>query len=284
MWRFALFFVIVNLITYGYSQSYFGFYENTIWSNIYANKGNKDSTILFLEKALAKIPDKSNYNFFVYLLELKMERKDSNIMQLINEIKPYLLCKEIEAEINESENSSKLFDLWNSAISKCKTAIGEGEVDTIYLKNINQLFFWDQYYRTDSMLALNKTMCDSIDAINFAELLYLFDTKGFIKLSGEAMANRVTLLYHIDDYNKFKKIDNVLKYAIKRGKLHPGNYAYAYDRSRIASNLTPKYYWFIPDTEMELNSKPPKSKIKGINKERKKIGLPSYPYWSGLWF
>lgn len=282
-----LIFIFIGFASIGYSQNYIDFYRNTIWANIHANKGNNDSTIIYLEKAFTDIPDKSNFNFIVYLLSLKNIRHDTDILDFVAAIKCKLDSNLVKAEIMENDSAEKLFAIWNAVKTTCSNSTikaNEEAKDMLYINEITSMIAIDQKYRNDSILSLNKALCDSIDSLNFIKLHRLFERNGFIKLHGEAMANRVTLLYHIDDYNNFIKVKQMLKKAVKNGCLHPSNYAYALDRSRIASNLKPKYYWFIPDSELEQNNIPSKSKINTVNKERKKIGLPPYPFWSGLWF
>jgi len=135
----------------------------------------------------------------------------------------------------------------------------------------------------EEIKALEKEMHD-VDSTNFLVLYDCIRKYGMPRLDYPNSFSRISLLMHIDNYENFKKIDGYLLKAINEGLFNPANYAYSLDRSLVASGLKPKYYWFIPETSFAEKYKPEQTEISKINEDRKSIGLPPYPTWTGWGF
>jgi hypothetical protein len=150
------------------------------------------------------------------------------------------------------------------------------EIENIYADSfVNKLIEDDQKNRTKRKKVENYI---NYDSINFIKLKSYFSVYGYPILSHDSIRDKLaTILCHIDDENKFEEIKETLVRAMYMGLLHPSDYAFAYDRSRVNSDKKPIYYWFIPGTYLEMNYKPSLEELPIVNSSRFEIGLPLYP-------
>lgn len=117
------------------------------------------------------------------------------------------------------------------------------------------------------------------DAENFICLKWYFEHFGYPHFSDmEYQVGLGAMIMHIDNYENFMQLRDVLLRAVMDGNLLPSTYAYACDRSMIAKDHDrPRYFYFFPGSDWDLKYKPTTSEFEGVNKLRKEIGLPSYP-------
>jgi hypothetical protein len=98
-----------------------------------------------------------------------------------------------------------------------------------------------------------------------------------MKGNSEVYLFYVVLLIHIDNYEKFNRIDLKLLESLHRGDLQNDIYAIAKDRSRVHSGLTPYYYEFTENydcrSEVNFDRAIEKDLLNLINNRRNKIGL-----------
>ena len=136
----------------------------------------------------------------------------------------------------------------------------------------------DQNHRKhpfDSTMAL-AAKDDDIE--NFKCLKWYLEKYGYPELRTYPVNQMFpTLFDHIDNYENFIQVKDILLKAVKEGKLLANTYAYSCDRSMIAGHKKPYYYYFFPDSDWDIQNKPTKNEVQEINKHRKEINLPDYP-------
>lgn len=135
----------------------------------------------------------------------------------------------------------------------------------------------DQRHRKSKQVDTINTLME--DAENFSCLKWYLNKYGYPDIKTDSLRVMFTTLFmHIDNCSNFLEIKDLLAKAVKDKKLQPNVYAYSYDRSLIASKKEPIFYYFPPGSAFEIQHKPLKEDLPKINKARKEIGLPVYPY------
>lgn len=296
-------FFIVTLIasTNSFSQSYIEMYRNGLTGLVYLDQGQLDSAEKYLLKALAVAPDKTTFSGYFSLVKIADKHKDTRKMAEYLRALSCIFPKDtIYTYLKEYEDVSLDAATFNSLYHpKCRlTAIKDfttphpKALDSIIAsmrdkdQGIRKKVSRNKGPRTEEEIAaLQKEMHD-IDSANFIVLYDCIKKYGMPRIDGDDHLgwSRSTLIIHIDNYTNFKKIGPYLLKALKQGLFSPADYAYSMDRSLVASGLTPKYYWFIPETSFAEKYKPDQKEIAKINNDRRKIGLPPYPMWTGMGF
>ena len=116
------------------------------------------------------------------------------------------------------------------------------------------------------------------DSLNFVCLKWYLLKYGYPELHNDSLKGMIqTLFIHIDNYTHFEQIKLLLSKALKEKKITPNTYAYSCDRSMIADNKRPIYFYFFVGSDWDKRYKPTKDEIPEVNKQRKLIGLPNYP-------
>lgn len=144
---------------------------------------------------------------------------------------------------------------------------------------IDSLFKRDQQYRGKIKNAEKGIFNDSV---NFQDLKSYLTNYGYPSFKDAKKRKEFLLvLNHIENFKRYTSIEKILYQAVLDGKLHPADYATAYDKSLIGSDLNPKYYWLIKGSLIEESYKPQSYNLTTVNEDRNKIGLPMYPLWTG---
>lgn len=281
IWFFITFFGQVRA-----QESYPKYFENIILAGeFYTYKKDYDKAAFHYLASYNSIPDKSKFNAYQQLIfSLYKINKFDSIKYFLDEFS----CKYTINTIKESfkfrdPNYLIIDELLSRYGTKCKLSNDLDFSDKIAINEdslFSELIKIDQKGRVDSNYANVQLYNDSLVFINIKAH---FEKYGVTYMPGMVTFNRGTILMHLDNLSKLSQIDSILIVGVNEGKMHPGIYANIVDRCYVASKKKPKYYWLIDFDELETGL-PSKEEIKGINENRKKIGLPPYPFWSGIWF
>lgn len=282
-----------------FSQNYVEVYRFGILGAMYMEQGRPDSAEKYLRKALELMPDKTNFPHYFNLIKIADKHSDTKkLTEYFKELSCIYPKDTIFKYLKDYSEISMDIATFNKLYHpKCRLS-EEKKNSLLHPKAVDSIIAVlrdrDQGVRNkvnkkqgkrseDELSALEKEMHD-IDSTNFLILFDCIKKYGIPRMDFPLAGSRVTLLMHIDNYENFKKIDSYLLKAIKEGCLSPADYAYALDRSLAASGLLPKYYWFIPESSFQEKYKPQQNEISVINNDRKLIGLPQYPMWTGWGF
>jgi len=296
-------FFIASLIasSNSFSQNYIEMYRNGLTGLVYLDQGQLDSAEKYLVKALAVAPDKTTFSGYFSLVKIADKHKDTKKMAEYFRALSCIFPKDtIYTYIREYEDVSMDAATFNKLYHPKCTLTAIKNFSTPHPRVLDSMIAAmrdrDQGVRNkvnknkgtrteEEIVALQKEMHD-VDSANFVVLYDCIKKYGMPRIDGDDHLgwSRITLIIHIDNYKNFQKIEPYLLKAVKEGLLSPADYAYAMDRSLSASGLTPKYYWFIPGTSFAEKYNPGQKEIAKINNNRRQIGLPPYPMWTGWGF
>lgn len=142
--------------------------------------------------------------------------------------------------------------------------------------NIIKMMEIDQMYRYGESYVINAKKIDSIENINEHKLIDIFNNYGYPNygIIGNPMLRGKrekidieAIIIHMADRENSQQIKEKLLEFMKQGNCSPYNYAALIDREKLNKKEKQTYNVF---SENDLSED-----IKQVNKERKKIGMPS---------
>jgi tetratricopeptide (TPR) repeat protein len=284
-----------------FSQSYIEVFRNGILGQMYNEQGRADSAEKYLRKALELMPDKTNFPCYFSLIKIAFSKNDTKkFVEYLRDLSciytadtVFIYLKEYSEISMDATSFTRLYHpRCNLTKNKSLTTPHPGAVDSIIVSMRER----DQAIRrkvnnqkassTEAELVALEKEFHEVDSVNFIILYDCIKKYGMRRLGGEEHLgwSRSTLITHVDNYHHFKKIESYLLKAVNEGVYSPAEYAYAMDRSLVASGMRPRYYWFIKGTDYAEKYKPDERQKAIVNKHRRLIGLPDYPLWTGWGF
>lgn len=290
-----IFFLLVTNISY--SQNYVEVYRYGLLGVMNLEQEHPDSAEKYLRKALELMPDKSIFSHYFNLIKIAHSHGDkAKIQEYLTGLSCMYPKDTIYKFVNEYSEISMTLSEFNQLYRPECELKEEKKYYTAHPKAVDSIIALirdgDQSIRrkahdknlTDEEFRIVQKEMKRIDSTNFILLSDCIRNFGMPRLDYPLQGSRITQITHIDNYDNFMKIDKQLVSAIYKGCLNPANYAYAMDRSLVASGLPPKYYWFIQGSDEEVKFKPAKEELQKVNAARQAIGLPPYPQWTGWGF
>lgn len=276
------FILVVLIIQLGFScsaKNYIKYYKYIyIATNLYYT-GNLDSSNYYYKQAYLHYPNKKSFpNSFdilragIKLHDDKLKEKAMKIIANTTTLESFIrIITKYNPEIIEILKDTSKYKFTDTEIKFIP------EEEMVYTGIDSIIKTWeieDQRVRNDK--AISSGEWQRVDSINYFQLYSLFKNKQYP--NKEFSFPLVVLLTHIDDADRFDSLKKYLLWHLKHGNYAPDHYAYSQDRSLKYSNKQFKYYWVFKGM---IDKEPNTIEINIINKERKKIGLPKYPFHSG---
>jgi hypothetical protein len=164
-------------------------------------------------------------------------------------------------------NESKLLDDFNNSTNSF-----------LFIDSVVSIWSsWDQNARNE--IEPYFTHWGEIDSLNFLRIEWLIKNVHVPSrwINKDIYMYFIVLLIHIDNYEKFNRIDNYLYDAVQKDYLQNNIYAIAKDRSRVHSGLVPYYYEFTKNfacrIDVDFDKLLEKDLLELVNERRNKINL-----------
>lgn len=266
--------------------TYFDYYRYTYKAIDFYSQNNYDSSAFYHLKAFYSIPNKKRFAFFSQAFYSNFKVNSLDKCSDLYDTYSCILTKEtIYTDLKYYDTSdvlySKLYSLYGAKCQLVENNLYTEKVPINEDSLFKALIKFDQMFRVVKDTG-NKQI--SLDSVNFISMYNHFKKYGY-SYNPKISLERSTLLFHLDNINKLKLIDEILLKAIEIGNLNPGTYAFMVDRCLISAGLKPRYYWdFIDEEFLKSDNAPKKDEIIEINKNRALIGLPYFPFWNGEQF
>jgi|GEM_PF-3009092 len=275
---------------------YVDIYRNGIMGVMFLEQNKYDSAELYLTRALDLTPEKLQYPQYLWLTRLAWMHHDTLKTQKCLKALSCIYPKDsVLTYLNDYEGppmARQTFDMLYKPDCQLKQEKSPfpwypEELDTLIMKMRDR----DQAVRrkannykgerTEEWIKKMEQEMKDVDSLNFIDLKYAMEYYHLPHLRGNLQGSFVTLVMHIDNYHRFYQVHKFLLRSLTEGNFCPTHYAYAFDRSLMASGLSPHYYWFIPGSADAEKYKPAPEDVPRVNAAREAIGLPPYPAWTG---
>jgi hypothetical protein len=282
-----LYFAFTSVLNKSNAQNSFPeYFKNIILAKELSYNQDYFQASIFYEKAYYAIPDKKK--FFSYedaILVFYYSNRFEESEIFFKELTCLKTRNTIVKEFSSTAINKAIIDsLYKKYKPFCEIEKDVNLYDVISVDEdslFRSLKTRDQLFR-ETRDTLNKQLY--LDSLNFVEILSHFKKFGITYHPGDVSRDRGLILTHLDNERKIEQLNEILLKGVLNGNLHPGTYAYCYDRCLLAFKKKPKYYWGSDEFYPNEVEKPNELEIKEINKNRNAIGLPDYPFWSMMEF